>query len=378
MLIITCVILTYVYAALILAYSIGWNRQKDFILPVEYTPTTFASIIIPARNEAKNIGACLDSIIAQKYPLGLMEIIVVDDHSDDNTAEIVKEYAHENVVLVSLADEMESGKKVNAYKKAALARGIAHSQGTLIVTTDADCTAPNAWLLHLVAHYELEQADMVVAPAMFSTNHSIVQMFQQIDFMSMQGITVAARQLKLGNMCNGANLAFTRAAYDEVNGYEGGDRLASGDDYLLMTKISKMGASKIVYLKSPKAVMLTAPQPDWAGFFQQRIRWASKSGKYSDMRLTLILLLVYLFNVSFLVMVLAGFGDETCWYVILGMLLTKTIVEYIYLRPVAHFFRNEWVMKYHPLLQPLHIAYIISAGFLGLIGGYKWKGRKVR
>ena len=55
------------------------------------------SIIIPARNEAENIQHCLDSICNQSYPKHLYEIIVVDDHSTDNTAAIVKKYAAQNV-----------------------------------------------------------------------------------------------------------------------------------------------------------------------------------------------------------------------------------------------------------------------------------------
>jgi len=66
-----------------------------------------------------------------------------------------------------------------------------------------------------------------------------LQIFQLTDFMSMQGITAAARNLKLGNMSNGANLAFSRAAYERVGGYEGVDHMASGDDYLLMMKLNK-------------------------------------------------------------------------------------------------------------------------------------------
>ncbi len=378
LLVFTCSLLTLGYALLMLAYRKGWASKQDFVLPQHYQPSTFISIIIPARNEERNIGACIDSILAQKYPAHLFEVIVVDDHSEDNTAGIVHEYAGRNVIRISLAEYINADSKMVAYKKAALAAGIAQSNGTLVVTTDADCTAPNLWLAHIAAIYEQEMPVMVVAPVIYTANHSLVQIFQLIDFMSMQGITAAAHALKLGNMSNGANLAFSKVAYEQVRGYEGVDHLASGDDLLLMMKLSRLPNAHISYLRSQKAIMATAPQPDWRSFMQQRIRWASKSGKYNDTRLTAILLLVYLFNLSFLVVAIAAIFNPVLFYFLAGMLAIKIIAEIIFLKPVARFFGDEWVMRYFPALQPMHIAYIISAGFLGLIGNYKWKGRNVR
>ena len=375
---ITCCVLTAGYILLMLAYRIGWARQTEFTLPANYKPLTFISVIIPARDEACNVGACIDAILSQKYPEALFEIIVVDDHSIDGTANIVKQYDRANIHCISLADHLDATGQTNAYKKAALAAGIAQARGALIVTTDADCTAPNAWLLHLAAIYEQQRPVMIVAPVIYSAETSIVQVFQQIDFMSMQGITAAAHQLQLGNMSNGANLAFSKAAYEQVGGYEGITHLASGDDYLLMMKMNKAFPGGISYLRSQHAIVATAPQPDWSSFLQQRIRWASKSGKYNDTRLTAILIVVYLFNFSFVVLAVAGFFDHIYLCLAAAMLALKIIIEYIFLIPVARFFHKESVLKYFPFLQPLHILYIVLAGFLGFFGSYKWKGRNVK
>ena len=376
--IIICSLLTLGYALLMFTYSRGWARQKAFVLPPVYQPATFISVIIPARNEEGNIGACIESILAQKYPVGLFEVIVVDDHSEDDTANVVSQYAGRNVRCIRLADHLEPDKKINSYKKAAIAAGIACSKSTLIVTTDADCIAPNEWLMNIAAIYEQQNPVMIVAPVIYSSDHRISQIFQLIDFMSMQGITAAAHALKLGNMSNGANLAFSKSAYESVGGYEGIDHLASGDDLLLMMKMNKSFPGRIAYLKSPNAIVTTAPQPGWRSFLQQRIRWASKSGKYNDPRLTAILVFVYLFNFSFLALTIAGIFDHSFFYFAGGILAIKIIVEFLFLLPVARFFRDEWALWYFPFLQPLHILYIVLAGFLGFFGGYKWKGRRVK
>ena len=375
--IIISTVLTLAYTVLMLAYHKGWKRQREFVLPQSYEPATRISIIIPARNEEANIGACLDAIYAQKYPQELLEVIVVDDHSTDATAAVVGQYADRGVICVPLAAELAEGKTL-AYKKAALAAGIARSTGTLIVTTDADCVAPNTWLAHIAGLYEQQQPAMIVGPVTYHSVPSVVGVFQLTDFVSMQGITAAAHELKLGNMSNGANLAFSRQAYDAVGGYMGIDHMASGDDYLLMHKMMKAKAEPIAYLHTQHAIVRTLPQPDWKSFLQQRIRWASKSGKYGDVRLTLILLLVYLFNAGLLALAIAGFADAQWWYLAVAMLVAKVAAEAYFLRPVASFYKVIYIFRYFVLLQPLHVLYIVLAGFLGFFGSYSWKGRTVK
>lgn len=375
LLIISCVT-AVLYVLLMMVYRRGWLLQKTLELQPGFEPGTFISVIIPARNEEANIAACIDSVLKQNYPDKLYEIVVVDDHSEDGTAAIVKRYGG-NVRYVDLAEHLAVG-KVNAYKKAALGAGIATARGELIVTTDADCIAQPLWLKHLAACYEQDKPVMIVAPVIYSCDGRLVQLFQLIDFMSMQGITAAAQRLRLGNMSNGANLAFSRKAYEEVGGYKGTDHLATGDDYLLMVKMNERHPGKIAYLKSEEAIITTAPQATWGGFLRQRIRWASKSGKYKDATLTGILMLVYLFNSSLFALAIAGFFQPVLFRWLAGIILLKIIAELVFLVPVARFFGRSTVLPYHPLLQPLHIVYIVMAGFLGFVGGYEWKGRRVR
>lgn len=368
---------TLLYAVLMMFYRKGWKTQPIFTTK-QNKPSTKISIIIPARNEENNIGVCLDAIIKQDYPKDLFEVIVIDDHSTDNTVEIVNRYKSANVRCIRLSNHPSDN--TIAYKKKALSIGIAASTGELIITTDADCFAGQYWLKNIAAIYEQEKPVMIVAPVDFTNNGSLVQLFQSLDFMSMQGITAASHKLKLGNMSNGANLAFSREAYNAVDGYKGIDHLASGDDYLLMMKMQHAYPDKISYLKNTDAIVRTAPQPDWNSFIQQRIRWASKSGKYDDKKLTSILAFVYLYNVLIFISAFVSFVHlNTIYsYSFFSLLSIKTVVELIYLAPVARFFNKRQELLYFPLLQPLHVLYIVCAGFLGFIGVYKWKGRKVK
>lgn len=366
------------YVALMVLYRAGWQRQHAFKLQPGYQPQTKISVIVPARNEETHIGACIESLLAQDYPPDLLEIIVVDDHSTDATAKIIQSFAAANLHYIDLQKHKDADHKVVAYKKLALATGIAHADGELIVTTDADCTAGPQWLKNIAAIYERDKSVIVVAPVDFACDCSTVELFQSLDFMSMQGITTATLQLKLGNMCNGANLAFQHAAYEKVDGYKGVDHIASGDDYLLMMKLNKAYPGAVSYLKSTEAIVYTPPQPDWKGFLQQRIRWASKSGKYDDRKMTSVLMLVYLFNLSFIAMLIVALFDNSYFVHLAAIFGAKVIVELVYLYPVAGFFAKRKQLWIFPLLQPLHIAYIIVAGLLGFAGKYQWKGREVQ
>ncbi len=372
-----CCFLTGMYLLLLLLYRCGWRRHAIYTAPPGYQPAVMISIIVPARNEAGNLPACLSSLLAQQYPRHLFEIIVVDDHSEDDTAAVAEGVHDSRIRCIRLADHLAPGVQVTAYKKQALAAGIAQSSGELIITTDADCIAPTDWLHIMAACYEEHRPVMIAAPVDFTSNGSLVQVFQSLDFMSMQGITVAAHQLKLGGMSNGANLAFSREAYYKIGGYAGTEHLASGDDFLLMAKMQRAFPKGIYYLKSAAAIIRTAPQPDWRSFLQQRIRWASKSGRYEDTRLTVILLLVYLFNLAFIPAICLGISAPSYGWLPVGMLLVKITVELYYLYPVAGFFEKRRQLWLFPFLQPLHILYILIAGLLGFAGVYQWKGRRI-
>lgn len=373
--IIICCVLTLAYLVLMLTYSNGWRMQPVFKVPTSFVPQANITIIIPARNEAANIKACINSILAQNYPAHLFDIIVIDDHSEDDTVTIVKDMGADNVKCLELSEHMQADGHFVAYKKAAITLGVNNSSGNLIITTDADCVASPDWLRYIAAKYERVKPVMIVSPVDYIPGRGLLHIFQSLDFMSMQGITAAANKLQLGNMSNGANLAFNKAAFMAVNGYEGVDHLASGDDYLLMMKLQQKYPGRISYIKATQAIVTTTPQDSWAGFFQQRIRWASKSGKYNDDKLTAILSLVYVFNVSLLVLFIAGIFDPFFFTIAFLMLAWKTATELFFLYPVARFFKKTRQLWYFPFLQPLHIVYIIAAGMLGFAGVYKWKGR---
>ncbi len=358
------------YAILIIYYWLSWKSIPEFFLkPI--THSTKVSVIIPARNEEKNIGNLLDALQKQTYPLSLLEIIVINDHSSDNTVGVVKKFP--NAVLKNLDDDSK-----NSYKKRAIEQGIRAASGKLIITTDADCIPAPAWLETMVSFYEEKKSVFMAAPVILQTNSSVLQIFQSLDLLVLQGITGASVYKKIHSMCNGANLAYEKKAFEAVNGFEGIDHIASGDDMLLMHKIQKKFPGKAHYMKSKDAIVSTQPMKTWKEFFNQRIRWASKARFYDDKRIFVVLLLVYFFNLSFLVLLVAGFWLPVLWLYLLGLWAAKTIIEFPFVHSVAKYFHHQSLLKYFFLFQPLHIAYTIIAGWLGQFQKYEWKGRRVK
>jgi len=372
-----------IYTLLILYYWRGWLSIPEYKVKSQKSKTKI-TVIIPARNEEGNMAVCLDSVCDQSYPTELFEVLVVDDHSTDETAAIVNSYADKNIRLISLKDFI--GDELNAYKKKAIEIAIQQSNGELIVTTDADCWLPKDWLQTIAAFYEEHGPVFIAAPVSINCSNKFIEKFQALDFMTLQGITGASVHKKIHSMCNGANLAYNKNAFEEVGGFAGIDNIASGDDMLLMHKIYKRYPDKVMFLKSKDAMVQTAPVRSVQEFFNQRIRWASKADKYDDKRIFGVLLLVYLVNVLLLLLpVIAFFYERPLvsgqWSLIkiwLFLLCLKTITELIFLYPVATFFNKQKMLWQFPLMQPFHILYTVIAGWLGKFGTYKWKGRHVK
>lgn len=393
--IISCSVLV-VYGALIAWYLRAWKSIPFFSPSISGGRSedgighrTHISVIIPARNEEENIVSCLDSLARQTYPKNLYEVIVVDDHSTDGTATRVQQFSSTDrhpraaaapplsIHYINLANQPNPENRT-AHKKWAISTGIDAAGGDLIVTTDADCTAHPEWLSTIASFYEDKGARFIAAPVRIAGGRpSFLSVFQTLDFLTLQGITGAAVFKRFHSMCNGANLAYERTAFYEVDGFKGIDAIPSGDDMLLMHKIFLKYPQQVFFLKHRFAIVTTLPETRWSGFLNQRIRWASKADSYDDRRIFWVLLLVYLVNLLFVCLLIAACWNSWWLWVLLLLLTVKTIVEYPFVRSVATFFQQQRLMPYFALLQPFHILYTIVVGWLGKFGSYRWKDRKI-
>lgn len=362
------------YSILLLLYSYWWSKTATRYVPDSFIPTTSFTVLIPARNEEKNIVDCLQSIRQLHYPKELIEIIVIDDFSDDATVATAKQFS--GVQVIELKELLKE--KINSYKKKAIEAGVEQATGSYIVTTDADCVVPVNWLRNFAFIIEQKPTVFIAAPVAMKEESSAIKLFQSLDFLSLQGITAASVGAGFHSMCNGANLCYSKDAFYTVDGFKGVDHIASGDDMLLMHKLYSRFPTQVHYCKAADSIVLTNPVETVAEFFRQRIRWASKADKYDDKRIFWVLLLVYLLNVFFVALFIAALFNSGLWLLLAAGLIFKTMIELVFLIPVARFYKKEKLLWWFPLAQPFHIVYTVIAGWLGKFGKYEWKGRTVK
>ena len=372
-------ILLATYGWLIDYYRKSWNKIPDLAQePLSFEPSI--SLIVPVRNEEQNLPALIASITRQNYPASRFEVLLIDDNSTDGTWEYLYNLPPGNVNLraIRLADLVPNDSGIKAHKKLAIEKAIGNANGDLIVTTDADCVAGPQWLHSIARCYAATNAKFIAAPVKIQAGKSFLSLFQAIDFLTLQGVTGASVSQRFHTMCNGANLAYEKAAFYEVDGFSGIDTIHSGDDMLLMYKIYRQHPDGVFYLKNREAIVTTTAANSWREFFHQRIRWSSKATHYDDKKIFRILLLVYGVNFCFLLLGIASFWKLTWLFFFLLLVIAKVIVEFPFVNAVAIFFGETRLMKYFPLMQPFHIIYTIIAGWLGKFGSYEWKGRRIK
>ncbi len=361
------------YVLLVLYFVRGWFKIKLFS-PRNKVFNTKVSVLVAARNEERNIGETLESILNQNYPKELMEIIIVDDHSTDNTPTIIRSYEAQRVKLLQL-NESEA---LNSYKKKALTEGIRLSTGELMVATDADCYMGPNWLRTIVSLYEEEDFYLISSPVQYFKDKNIFERFQALEFSYLIGLGASSIGNEKASTCNGANLAYKKDVFVELNGFQGIDDLASGDDELFLHKVAAKYPDKIGFCKSSEATVYTEAKESLSSFISQRKRWASKSTRYKRKEIVYIGIGVWLFNVFLLVNLINAVIHPEYRIWAITFFGSKLLVELVFMVPVAAFFKRSSLLIYLPFLSFIHIFYLIYIGIAGNSGKYYWKGRLVR
>ncbi|MEL6133846.1 MAG: glycosyltransferase, partial [Bacteroidota bacterium] len=250
----------------------GWWFERIRVnetLPAPLLPSI--TILIPARNEADHLSHTLHSVFGQEYPQEKLEILLINDHSQDGTLAIAQllQTRYPHFKIIDLTEGTEG-------KKAAIASGVAVARGEIILQLDADCYVSADWAAAMASHFVGNTA-MVAGPVELAYSHDRLERLQAIETMGLVALAGGAIGAGRPNMVNGANLAYTKAVFEEVNGFEGVDHVASGDDELLMQKIHRLKKYQIRFAKNRHAVVRTHALPDWASLRAQRLRWVSKA-----------------------------------------------------------------------------------------------------
>ncbi|MEO0899071.1 MAG: glycosyltransferase [Bacteroidota bacterium] len=361
---------------LIYAFFIGrnawWFARIQPATPLPDPLLPFLSILIPARNESDHISRTIYAAVHQTYPADRMEVILLNDHSTDATGYIARimEDRYPRLRVVDLPKGKEG-------KKAALSMGVDMARGEVILQTDADCVVGENWARTMTS-YLVGKTAMVAGPVQLTHNQELIQRLQALETIGLVGITAGSMAAGKPNMSNGANLGYWKDAFIKVGGYQGIDQLASGDDELLMQKITKEGGYEVGFVKSREAIVKTSALPSWKEIKNQRLRWVSKARYYIDKRANIIQLISYFAFLGFPILTLFGITDPIYALIAFELFVIKLIADYYLMNRSARFFHKFPLLKDLLILQFIYIPYVLWVGIAGnFVKNYKWKDRWV-
>ncbi|MCU0399012.1 MAG: glycosyltransferase [Cyclobacteriaceae bacterium] len=330
------------------------------------------SVIVPVRNEEANITTLLDDLFKQDYPMNQLEILVVDDYSEDETTQRVNHWKerHKDFPIRLLRLTTTSG------KKQAITLGVEEAKGEIIITTDADCRVGPSWLSSVAACFE-EGVQFVAGPVNLGSDGTLIGDMQQLEFASLVGSGAALLAQGIPVMCNGANLAYRKNAFREVGGFEGNEGIPSGDDEFMMRKIHRSFPGSLRFNLRKGSVVTSSPASSWKQFMNQRIRWAGKWNVQGIGFSGLLAVFLFLFHAIVIGLIPLSFAGLIAWPVAIVLLLGKVLLEGIFLVRVQKFFSNSFSLPSFFMLQVVYPLYVIFFGLTANFLQAEWKGRRV-
>lgn len=348
------------YAFVIFLITKSW-KSSDTISEIEQLPKI--SVLVPFRNEASNLAALLQDLLQQNYPKELFEIILINDHSTDNSVEILEPF-QESITLLNNTSEG---------KKKALQTGIDQANGEYIFTIDADCSVGKQWLSTSVKHLLSHNAVLQTGPVFLKEAKGFMAQFQAMEWLGLMALTHYQFKRKNPSMANGANLLFKREVFYAVNGYEGNENIPSGDDQFLLQKIKEQYPEQVCFAHHQDCIVRTDAQVSLKAMLHQKVRWAGKWKANKGLGI-LAAPLLFLFHVAFIVSLYFSFQRE---WVPIGVILVTVSHAYLFYKTAA-FFRFKLSVINFIIANFAYSFYAIAVGVLTLSRrSYIWKGRKI-
>jgi cellulose synthase/poly-beta-1,6-N-acetylglucosamine synthase-like glycosyltransferase len=356
------------YCFIILYFFVGIYRIKL----IKYSSKPFVSVLVPARNEEQEIVKCLESLYRQTYPSHLFEVIVIEDHSIDETPEKIADFIEGKSNFKMLIHKADG--KSPTFKKQALKFGMEKAQGEIIMTVDADTIVQPHWIEKMVSFYG-DNTGLVAGIISFlpESERNLFHKLQTLEFVGIVFSGIGCVGNKNPIICNGSNLSFKREAFDEVGGYDAHLHLASGDDDLLIQNIHKNTPWRVTYSLDPRTINYTKAVNSLSAFLNQRSRWASKSLHYPSKGNFFIFILIYVFYILTFILLPLSIFDVFPLKIYLAGIFLKFIPEVLVISKGLEIINRQDLLKLFPIAQIFQVPYIILVVLRGLLKKFDWK-----
>jgi biofilm PGA synthesis N-glycosyltransferase PgaC len=365
------ILVSLVYGGWIVFLFRSW-KSIPLTLVKPSTALPGISIVIAFRNEAHNLDRLLMSLAQQDYPSSALELILVNDHSNDTYGQVLQGYESFPYTLRVLdlpADQQG--------KKQAIRYGVQQASFQWILTTDADCEVRREWATTMHAHAQASGARFVFGPVAYRTNRSFLTDFQCIELFSLIGSGAALWKSGYPTMCNGANLLYHKSVLESKDPYALNKHLASGDDEFLMHQVYQDHPSAVSFVKNPETLVLTEPCYSWTALYHQRKRWASKWGAYEMPHVKRIALGIFVVNLLYSLLPLGICLNPSLMPCILGIYVFRWILDAIFIRETTRFYNKPFNLVRYAEVAIVYPCYVVISALAGRAGQYTWKERKV-
>jgi cellulose synthase/poly-beta-1,6-N-acetylglucosamine synthase-like glycosyltransferase len=362
-------VLLLVYCHRIFYFYRGLSRLR----PGTNVTVADVCVIIPARNEEQTIGNCLSSLLSQRYPKEHIRIIVVDDHSTDRTMHAASSIASRSPIPITVIPVNEFS-EITSPKLRALAHGLQQTTAEIILTIDADCTAPPDWIATVLSYFD-NTVGVVTGVTTYKRTDAISSMFlgvQFLDFISYTSIAAGAIGMGRVLITNGSNMAFRREALVRSGGFASIKNINSGDDSLLAQQIVAGGAWEARFAYQKEAAIATLSALSIKEFFHQRMRWVGQTAYYpADMMFFLICTFLMFVGLAVSIPLSIIAPSAGPWFILAG----KFTVDFIMMRKFTSLISAQETMRYFLPTAIIHIPYILMSTIGGYFFPFEWKNR---
>lgn len=359
-------LLLLLYALWLLRMIACWHTVNA--TPIESRSAEHLTIIIPFRNEEKQLPRLLSALSRQLDEAPGATIVLVDDHSSDRSTRIAETFSSEKKNMRFLRQNDTYGKKMG------VDAAVQQASTEWIITLDADIVPGEGWLKRIASWTAGNTNDLLILPMHIGPGTNLIGKLQEVEFASVMGVTGAMAMMEKPILCNGGNLCFRKDAYMRVRHTRNDMHIPSGDDVFLLNALKQNG--KVVWVHDPSARVSTEPQPTWSGFAKQRLRWMGKTGFVRDYTLLATAWLTFLTNATFIACAYAAIaGSLPAPYFLLGACIKIGLDAWL-VWLTGRWLCIKQLKRFYVLLIFIYPFYATLFPLLSQFIRPSWKGRK--
>lgn len=352
-----------------LYFLIGkYNRLRAYKSTASDEPATLPiSVIISARNEARNLGQFLPAILTQDYPD--YEVIVINDCSSDGSdiilMDLQEKYSRLKVVTLTEHDRFKTGKKF------AITMGIKAAAHEHMLFTDADCTPASDQWIRLMTRNFTGNTEIIIGYSPYTRTGGLLNTFVRFETLKTAINYLSSALAGDAYMGVGRNLAYTKTLFFKSKGFASHMHLLSGDDDLFVNQNAT--ANNVTIEIDQDAFTYSPAKTTLSGWYRQKKRHTGV-GKYYKGSHRRMLTFDALTGFIYYILLIISFIFNYEPLLALGLFVLRLGIQYIMYVRIFKKLNAKDLLFYLPFLDLFYYLYLNIFGLMGtFIKTTQWK-----